>query len=169
VEVWQRLKAHGDVFSGDPEMEDPEGLAGYAAEELRGTVGACARDRWGNLAVASSTGGIMLKLPGRVGDTPIPGAGSYCSGSAAVTCTGHGEAALRTCLAKYCHDLIANGMPVLEAAQQAIAYCERRTFGKVGLIALDSQGHRAYATCTKAIAVGVPGQTLEPLTGSALL
>jgi beta-aspartyl-peptidase (threonine type) len=135
---------------------------------MRGTVGACARDRLGNLAVASSTGGIMLKLPGRVGDSPIPGAGSYC-GSAAVTCTGHGEAALRVGLAKYCHDLIENGMPILEAAQQAIAYCERRTFGKVGLIVLDRDGNRAYATCTKAIAVGMPGRTIEPLTGSGML
>jgi beta-aspartyl-peptidase (threonine type) len=168
LEVWQRLRQLDQQFQGDPEMEDPEGLEGYELEELRGTVGALTLDQRGNMAVASSTGGIMLKLPGRVGDTPLPGAGSYCGPGGAVTCTGHGEAAMRVCLAKYCHDLLEAGRPVLEAAQQAVAYCERRTFGRVGLIAMDRDGRRAYATCTKAIAVGLPGQTLEPLRGSGL-
>jgi beta-aspartyl-peptidase (threonine type) len=167
LETWQRMKDSGAQFWGDPEMIDPVALAGY--EDQRGTVGACARDRWGNLAVASSTGGIMLKLPGRVGDTPIPGAGSYCSGTGAVTCTGHGEAALRTCLAKYCHDLLEAGMPVLEAAQRAVEYCSYRTFGLIGLIAMDAAGNRAYATCTRAISVGIPGQVLQPLGGSGIL
>jgi beta-aspartyl-peptidase (threonine type) len=111
----------------------------------------------------------MLKLPGRVGDTPIPGAGSYCGKSGAVTCTGHGEAAMRVCLAKYCYDLLEAGMPVLEAAQQAVDYCHSRTDGRLGLIALNANGERAFCTCTRNISVGVPEATHLPCSGSGVL
>src|SRR5690349_6510138 len=56
-----------------------------------GTVGAVALDAAGRLAAATSTGGTILKLPGRVGDTPLPGAGTYAGGMAAVSSTGKGE------------------------------------------------------------------------------
>lgn len=66
-----------------------------------GTVGAVALDLAGNLAAATSTGGMTNKLPGRVGDTPVPGAGCYANNaSVAVSCTGTGEVFMRT-LAAY--------------------------------------------------------------------
>lgn len=169
LDTWRRLKEHGDSFSGDPEMDDPLALAALESEDLRGTVGACTLDNAGRLAVASSTGGIMLKLPGRVGDTPLPGAGSFCGPAGAVTCTGHGEAAMRVCLAKYCYDLLESGQPVLAAARQAVDYCHSRTSGRLGLIAINARGERAYCTCTRNIAVGVPGAQHMPLSGSGLL
>lgn len=66
-----------------------------------GTVGAVAIDRLGHLAAATSTGGMTGKLPGRVGDSPLPGAGTWASdGEGAVSCTGHGEFIMRSLLAK---------------------------------------------------------------------
>ncbi len=62
-----------------------------------GTVGAVALDLAGNLAAATSTGGMTNKLPGRVGDSPLPGAGCYANNaSVAVSCTGTGEVFMRT-------------------------------------------------------------------------
>src|SRR5581483_12307998 len=66
-----------------------------------GTVGAVACDREGHVAAATSTGGLFLKMPGRVGDTPIIGAGTYADDEAgAASCTGKGEAILKVSLAK---------------------------------------------------------------------
>lgn len=77
-------------------------LAGkIEAVDKRGTVGAVARDAGGNLAAATSTGGMAAKAPGRVGDSPIIGAGTYAdNASAAVSCTGHGEMFIRASVAR---------------------------------------------------------------------
>ena len=63
-----------------------------------GTVGAVARDMKGNFAAATSTGGTMMKLAGRVGDSPIVGAGTFANTRVAVSCTGLGEAFICNCL-----------------------------------------------------------------------
>lgn len=84
-----------------------------------GTVGAVAMDREGNLAAATSTGGMMAKMPGRVGDAPIVGAGGYAdNASCAVSSTGHGEYYIRTSFARMVCARVADGMSA-EAATQA--------------------------------------------------
>ncbi|MDD9257217.1 isoaspartyl peptidase/L-asparaginase [Klebsiella variicola] len=108
-----------------------------------GTVGAVALDLAGNLAAATSTGGMTNKLPGRVGDSPLPGAGCYANNaSVAVSCTGTGEVFMRT-LAAY--DIAA----LMEYGQLSLyTACERVVMEKLpalggsgGLIAVDREGN----------------------------
>ena len=104
----------------------------------RSTVGAVAMDARGRLAVATSTGGIWLKLPGRVGDTPILGGGTYACAHGAVSATGHGEGILRIGLAKIACDLMAT-LPCQKALDRAIAIA-RKDGVEAGLIGIDSKG-----------------------------
>lgn len=86
-----------------------------------GTVGAVAMDRDGNLAAATSTGGMMAKMPGRVGDSPIVGAGGYADNeSCAISSTGHGEYYIRTSFARMVCARVAAGMSAEEAAQATL-------------------------------------------------
>jgi L-asparaginase/beta-aspartyl-peptidase (threonine type) len=115
-----------------------------SAAERHGTVGAVALDRDGNLAAATSTGGYTNKLPGRVGDSPIPGAGTYADNeTCAVSGTGHGEFFMRALLA--CE--VAARMhhlrePLGTAATRALARVAALG-GSGGLIAVDRRGHVA--------------------------
>jgi len=165
---WEELIAMGAAFHeqfnpeeahDDPMSERGEGATGD-------TVGACAMDAAGRIAVAASTGGIMLKLPGRVGDTPLVGCGSYCGPAGAATCTGHGESAMRVCLAKYVYDLLACGQDALSAARHGVEHAVRAVDGKIGVIVLDTQGNRAWATSTMRIAAGVPEHEVDATEGS---
>jgi L-asparaginase / beta-aspartyl-peptidase len=109
-----------------------------------GTVGAVALDRRGNLAAATSTGGTTGKLAGRVGDSPIVGAGTYAdNATCAVSGTGWGEAFIRAAVA---HEVSARmrhrGEPLARAAAGALA-AVARLGGDGGLVALDRDGHVA--------------------------
>lgn len=108
-----------------------------------GTVGAVARDVSGNLAAATSTGGMTNKRYGRVGDTPVIGAGTYASNSTcAISCTGHGEYFLRavvaydvSCLMEY------KGLSLKEACHKVILEKLAGAGGDGGLIGLDTAGN----------------------------
>ncbi|GBF35018.1 isoaspartyl aminopeptidase [Desulfocucumis palustris] len=103
------------------------------------TVGCVIFDR-GMLAAASSTGGSFLKMPGRVGDTPVPGGGIFASGNCAVVCTGLGEAFIETLTAKYVDSLVRDGIHPREAAERAMKRLHRLKKGAVGgLVAVDSK------------------------------
>ena len=107
-----------------------------------GTVGAVARDQAGNLAAATSTGGMTGKRYGRVGDSPIIGAGTYAdNGSCAVSSTGHGEYFIRTVVA---HDIcarVAYGGATLQEAADAVVMQRLATMGgEGGIIAVDASG-----------------------------
>jgi len=106
-----------------------------------GTVGAVARDRHGNLAAATSTGGIVAKWSGRVGDSPIPGAGTWADAVAAISATGDGEAILRVALARGVAARVAAGVSVDDAAIAALRELAMVTGGSAGLIALSATGH----------------------------
>ncbi|HYM72770.1 MAG TPA: isoaspartyl peptidase/L-asparaginase, partial [Stellaceae bacterium] len=98
--------------------QEAEGRADADESRRHGTVGAVARDRAGDLAAATSTGGMTAKYPGRVGDSPIIGAGTYAdNATCAVSATGHGEVFIRYAAA---HDVAARighkGQPLAEAA-----------------------------------------------------
>ncbi|HEX4147081.1 MAG TPA: isoaspartyl peptidase/L-asparaginase [Pirellulales bacterium] len=110
-----------------------------------GTVGAVALDRSGNLAAGTSTGGMTGKRPGRLGDTPIIGAGTYADNDAcAVSATGHGEYFIRYAVA---HEIVARmkyNHQSLEAAAADVVLTELQTAGgEGGVIALDGKGNFA--------------------------
>jgi len=112
-----------------------------SGESPTGTVGAVARDVHGNLCAGTSTGGTFLKHPGRVGDSPLVGCGSYADNlSAAVSCTGHGESIMKIVMAKAAADFVAAGMDAQAAAESAVRVLSTRTTGGGGLIVVDKLG-----------------------------
>lgn len=119
--------------------------AGLLAQK-QGTVGAVAIDSQGRVAAATSTGGMSGKLPGRVGDSPIPGAGLYADDRAgAVSATGEGEAIIRVVLSKFVCDRMAAGATAQEAATAALGQLER-VGGEAGVIVVDRNGGLGFAT-----------------------
>jgi beta-aspartyl-peptidase (threonine type) len=120
-------------------------LAGNGASEpARGTVGAVARDASGRLAAATSTGGVSGQRLGRVGDSPLIGAGTWADdGTVAVSCTGHGESIIRSALAHEVDALLRHrGLGLQEACAVAIEGLGR--WGEDGgLIAVSSHGEVA--------------------------
>lgn len=110
-----------------------------------GTVGAVALDRDGNLAAATSTGGMTNKRNGRVGDSPIIGAGTYASNaSCAVSATGHGEFFIRLGVARdICSRVEYRRTPLETAVREVIHDKLARLGGDGGVIALDRDGHIA--------------------------
>jgi beta-aspartyl-peptidase (threonine type) len=120
-------------------------------EQKYGTVGAVARDKHGHLAAATSTGGIVNKHAGRVGDSPIIGAGVFADdASCAVSATGYGEDFMRTVLAKTIADYIEF---THEDAEKAVAYgidyLRRKVNGRGGVIVIDQEGNCASGLTTK--------------------
>src|SRR6185503_12433894 len=114
-------------------------------ESKHGTVGCVAFDAAGKLAVATSTGGIFNKLPGRVGDSPLIGCGTYANEHGAVSCTGQGEAIIRVVLAKSALDYLNGGLDSQSAAKQAIELLKAKTASTAGLILIDRNGKIGYA------------------------
>ena len=132
-----------------------------------GTVGAVALDMFGNLAAATSTGGMTNKLPGRVGDSPLVGAGCYANNaSVAVSCTGTGEVFIRA-LAAY--DIAAlmdyGGLSLSEACERVVMEKLPALGGSGGLIAIDHEGNVALPFNSEGMyrAWGYAGDT--PTTG----
>lgn len=117
-------------------------------EEKYGTVGCVAVEGGGKIAVATSTGGMFDKLPGRVGDSPLLGCGTYANEVGGVSCTGHGEAIMRVVMAKTALECVQNGEDARAAADRAVALLAEKTGGKAGLILIDRQGRIGYARNT---------------------
>lgn len=141
-------------------------LAGRAIDEGRkmGTVGAVALDAHGHLAAATSTGGMTNKLPGRLGDSPLIGCGTYADDrTAAVSCTGHGESFIRVAAA---HDVCARmayGGASLESATQAVVHeALPAVQGTGGLIAVDRQGNVCLPFNTEGMYRGIARVGQEP-------
>lgn len=120
-------------------------------QEASGTVGAVALDRAGHLAAATSSGGTTNKYAGRVGQACIVGSGVYADDqSCAVSCTGHGEAFMRTAAAfDVAARLVYRGDTIETAAQAVITERVGGAGGKGGLIALDSKGRCALPFSTE--------------------
>ena len=117
------------------------------------TVGAVALDAAGDLAAATSTGGVLGKWPGRVGDAPIVGAGTYADRAVAISATGKGEAFLRAVTAKALADRLERGGDLPAALERALADV-RRMDGGGGLIVATADGRLAYAFDTAHLAMG---------------
>ena len=104
----------------------------------------------GHLAAATSTGGMAMKRPGRIGDSPVIGAGTYADDErAAVSCTGDGERILRLTLARHAADLVGRGRSAMEAAREAVAILSRRVGGQGGLIVVGPRGDVGFAHDTQ--------------------
>ena len=112
--------------------------------ERHGTVGAVARDVNGNLAAATSTGGMSAKLPGRVGDSPVFGAGTWAdNATCAVSATGHGEFFIRWAAAHEVACRMRHLGETIDAAAEAVVGELRTIGGSGGLIAVDREGRIA--------------------------
>lgn len=130
------------------------------------TVGAVALDCEGRLAAAASTGGTPFKLPGRVGDTPLIGAGVYADGqTGGCASTGWGEAIITVALAKTATDLLGAGEAPAAAARRAIARLEQRVRGLGGVILLDGGGRIGFAFNTPRMAYAYRVEGGETVTG----
>ncbi len=121
---------------------DHDGQAPIVEQSKFGTVGAVALDLQGHLAAATSTGGMTNKAVGRVGDSPLIGAGCYANdATVAVSCTGTGEAFMRSCAAFDVSALMAyQGLSVQAAAEQVVLEKLPKLGGAGGLIALAANG-----------------------------
>ncbi len=119
----------------------------HISDQKRGTVGCVAMDQDGNLAAATSTGGMTNKKYGRIGDTPIIGAGTYANNdTCAISCTGHGELFIRcvvahdvSCLMSYRH------LSLQQACDLVVKEKLVKIKGEGGLIAIDNQGNLHYS------------------------
>ena len=133
-------------------VEDPEGWFTHAGafEDNHppdalptGTVGCVVRDAEGRLAAATSTAGVFGKRPGRVGDSPIIGAGAWADGHAVVSCTGQGEYFIRTAVAAQIAHRVRFGGESLEAAARAAIQGVAELGGHGGLVSVDHEGNVA--------------------------
>lgn len=122
-------------------------------QEKFGTVGCVARDRQGRCAAATSTGGRRGSLPGRVGDSPLIGCGTFADAHGAVSCTGIGEDIIRVGLARSAVERLRAGDTALQAARHALHEFSKLTGSEAGLIVVDAQRRLAHAYNTRHMAV----------------
>jgi beta-aspartyl-peptidase (threonine type) len=135
---WQAVR-DSDRFALDHNLQPAEELM---RDKKFGTVGAVARDAQGNLAAATSTGGMTNKKYGRVGDTPIIGAGTYANNhTCAISATGHGELFMKavaaydvSCLMQY------RGLSLQQAMEEVVLHKLVAIGGEGGLIGVDGMG-----------------------------
>lgn len=115
-----------------------------------GTVGAVALDKKGNIAAGTSTGGIVNKRHGRIGDSPIIGAGTYADNkTAGISCTGQGEYFIRSVAAKKVSDLIALKNFTIKEATESVVKEIKELGGTGGMIALNQKGEASVSFSTK--------------------
>lgn len=168
IQEWKEARS---VFDSDAKLE---GITSYWVKmrELRkkypglindsSTVGAVAIDANGHVAAATSTGGLTLKLPGRVGDTPLIGCGTYADNEGgAVSATGHGENIIRFVAAKTCVDYMKNGISAQEAVEATIKLINEKKPSRIGLIAVDKFGSVGIARNVSTMARAVFGAGME--------
>lgn len=141
-ERWDQLQR---ARANQQTVLDHDGCEPINPDTKFGTVGAVALDQYGNLAAATSTGGMTNKMPGRVGDSPIIGAGCYANNAnVAVSCTGTGEVFMKT-LAAY--DIAAlmeyAGLSLHQATERVVMEKLPALQGSGGVIAIDNEGNVA--------------------------
>lgn len=142
IQRFKKFKENPDNYS----LFDPE------RREKYGTVGAVALDKNGLLASATSTGGILGKQPGRIGDTPIPGAGTYADQQLAVSATGVGEFIIRSMLAIRIRNHYENFKYCYPATVRALNEMHSLIGGVAGVIVLDNTGDFSALHSTRDLA-----------------
>jgi beta-aspartyl-peptidase (threonine type) len=149
-----------DAFEHDEIDESQRWIVNYArsqnmrewydrlADHHHGTVNVMAMDAGGNVASAVSTSGTALKFPGRLGDSPIIGAGNYCDNRyGAACCTGRGELAIRNSTARTIIHYMEDGLTAKEAAFRAMKDIHAlKTFGGMNCVVFDAKGNTVSAT-----------------------
>jgi beta-aspartyl-peptidase (threonine type) len=132
-------------------MLDHDDTEQSSEDQKYGTIGAIARDPAGNLAAATSTGGIVNKRMGRVGDSPIIGAGVFADNeTCAVSATGYGEDFMRSVISKTISDFMyMKEMDARQATDAGIEYLTRKVKGRGGVIVIDRDGNCASGFTTK--------------------
>ena len=145
---WAQKKAHLDDVLGRHSLRMRRFLKDHP-EYAGGTVGAAAVDTNGVLAAATSTGGVTMKLVGRVGDSPLPGAGNYASASAAASATGTGEYVVRSLATRAIAEAVERGATLRSAVDAVLDRLGRDFDADVGLIAVDAAGTPVAAHRTR--------------------
>jgi beta-aspartyl-peptidase (threonine type) len=135
-------------------------------DSKHGTVGCVAFDRDGKLAAATSTGGIFNKLPGRIGDSPLIGCGTYANKFGAVSCTGFGEAIIRVLLAYDAVQLLQEGSEPTDAAAMALDNLAELTESTAGMILIDARGRVGFGRNTTHMPVCYVTAGNDPKTAS---
>jgi L-asparaginase / beta-aspartyl-peptidase len=136
---WQDKKARLDEVLGRHNLRMRKFLADHP-EYAGGTVGAAAVDSAGVLAAATSTGGVTMKLVGRVGDSPLPGAGNYASHSVAASATGTGEFVVRSLATRSIAEAVERGATLERAMRDMLDRLGRDFDADVGFVAVDASG-----------------------------
>ncbi|HEY2440465.1 MAG TPA: isoaspartyl peptidase/L-asparaginase [Solirubrobacteraceae bacterium] len=173
------IGGHADVYAAEMGAEQVptsyfiterqrDALRAKVAGEDHGTVGAVCLDRHGTLAAATSTGGINGQPPGRVGDSPLIGAGTWADAHVAVSCTGDGEAFIRAGAARGVAALVAHGASLVDACDAVLADVGELG-GAGGVIAVDARGNAALPFVTPAMPRGLwrPGSDPQLAIGPA--
>jgi L-asparaginase / beta-aspartyl-peptidase len=146
---------HGFARVDDPDSYYTPAASGLTSVRDTGTIGAVARDIHGRLAAATSTAGIRGKLAGRVGDTPVIGAGCWADERVAVSCTGIGEYFMRANAAADVSARMAYAGQSLSEATQAVLQQIKQLGGDGGLIAVDAQGNVAAPFVSQGMKRGI--------------
>ena len=146
--------------SGSAQLPTPARAGAYF-----GTVGAVALDQQGNLAAATSTGGMTNKRFGRVGDSPIIGAGTYADNrSCAISSTGHGEFFIRYTVARDICARVEYKSATVQAAADAVVQDElKKAGGEGGIIGMDHAGNVAVSFNSTGMSRGYVGQDGKPV------
>jgi beta-aspartyl-peptidase (threonine type) len=161
--AWRFARTRGFTPAAPGALVTQRALARWHEEHTRrgssretdgGTVGAVAIDARGQLAAATSTGGIAYKRSGRVGDSPVPGAGTWADDHAAVSATGDGEHILRVALARGVAAQIAAGVAVERAIAAGLDELTRVTGATAGLIVIDRAGRIGAAMSSETMPIG---------------
>lgn len=143
-----------DRFLALQQNPDYDLEAMFSGEGNMGTVGAVALDAEGNVAAATSTGGTRLKMPGRIGDSPLVGSGAYADNwHGGASATGYGEDLMKVVISKSVCDYVASGLSAELACHVAVQLLTERVDGRGGVIAVDARGRVGHAHNTAAMPV----------------
>jgi beta-aspartyl-peptidase (threonine type) len=163
---WQALHDR-PAFLASSSFQRPSGAQAPPLQNPGDTVGAVAVDAGGRIAAGTSTGGITNKPPGRVGDSPLIGAGLYADvQTGGCSTTGWGESIIKVLLAKTATDLVGAGLSPMEAAQRAIGVLAGRVGGLGGCILLDAEGRVGFAFNTPRMAYAYRVLGGDPVVGA---
>ncbi len=156
-EQWQQIQGTDQTaLDHDVKLADAS-VSKAVGEKKFGTVGAVATDQFGNIAAATSTGGMTNKQWGRIGDSPIIGAGTYANNrTCAISCTGHGEPFIRAVTAYDVSCLMEYKGLTLEQAMQVVVHDKlMKIDGEGGMIGVDANGHAAMVFNSEGMYRGV--------------
>ncbi|TFG06671.1 hypothetical protein EU538_09910 [Candidatus Thorarchaeota archaeon] len=139
------------IFEGYREQK-AQGVVDFDFDiDTADTVGCVAIDMDGRIAATSSTGGISDKVPGRVGDSPVIGAGAYADSICGVSATGYGEHIMRVLLTRMAAIYYEEGLGVQGSCDKAMAMFEEKTGSEAGIIMADNKGNIGASTNAKAM------------------